>query len=390
MTINFEQDRVESITQIDAAKTLSDKVLKLKDLEDEIANAEESVNKLKEKARILSQVEIPAMMQEMHITKLKLRDGESVEVKPFYSASISPEVQEKAFEWLRNNGLGDIIKNDITVTFGRGEDNKAAQYAVLARGQGFEPVQKVGVPKMETSNEKQVAIKKDAPLPSKVMFEDDAHAGFENVKQGSLALPILKLLQNGSAEAQKRNQAYIEGAEPGMLLNTVTKKVYDGSKGIDVVPCHYKLEYQEWSDFGTGSGRPEQIYPDTSDVLTKTTKDAMGKDRLPNGNYILTVGQHFVLISDNGSSETALISMSSSQGKISRKWNAMMMSITLNGKNGVYTPPSFSHTYKLKTVLNSGKGNQWYGYNVEKIGPVQDQAVYERAKQFYQSLANGK
>jgi hypothetical protein len=145
MTINFEQDRVESVTQIDAAKTLSDKVLKLKDLEDEIANAEESINKLKEQARILSQIEIPIMMQEMHITKLKLKDGESVEVKPFYSASITPENQEKAFEWLRNNGLGDIIKNDITVTFGRGEDNKAAQYAVLARGQGFEPVQKVGV-----------------------------------------------------------------------------------------------------------------------------------------------------------------------------------------------------------------------------------------------------
>jgi ABC-type Fe3+-citrate transport system substrate-binding protein len=83
MTINFEQDRVESVTQIDAAKTLSDKVLKLKDLEDEIANAEESINKLKEQARILSQIEIPIMMQEMHITKLKLKDGESVEVKPF-------------------------------------------------------------------------------------------------------------------------------------------------------------------------------------------------------------------------------------------------------------------------------------------------------------------
>ena len=144
-TIDFEQDQVQSVTQIDAAKTLSDKVLKLKDLEDEITNAEESINKLKEQARILSQVEIPAMMQEMHITKLKLKDGESVEVKPFYSASIIPEVQEQAFTWLRNNGLGDIIKNDITVTFGQGEDNKAAKYAVLARGQGFEPVQKVGV-----------------------------------------------------------------------------------------------------------------------------------------------------------------------------------------------------------------------------------------------------
>ena len=144
-TINFEDDQIKSVTQIDAAKSLSDKVLELKDLEDEIQNAEESINKLKEKARILSQVEIPLMMHEMHITKLKLKDGESVEVKPFYSASISPENQEKAFEWLRSNGLGDIIKNDITVTFGKGEDNKAAKYADLARGQGFEPIQKVGV-----------------------------------------------------------------------------------------------------------------------------------------------------------------------------------------------------------------------------------------------------
>jgi len=243
---------------------------------------------------------------------------------------------------------------------------------------------------METRSEKQVTIKKAAPLPSSILFEADAHAGFENVRQQSVALPILKLLQNGSAEAQKRNQAYVEGAEPGMLLNTVTKKVYDGTKGIEVVPCHYKLEYQEWSDFGTGSGRPEQIYPDTSDILSKTTKGNDSKDRLPNGNYILTVGQHFVLILNEGSSETALISMSSSQGKVSRKWNAMMMSLTMQGKNGIYTPPSFSHTYKITTVLNSGKGNQWYGYNVTKVGPVQDPAVYDRAKQFYQSLANGK
>ena len=77
---------------------------------------------------------------------------------------------------------------------------------------------------METRDEKQVAIKKAAPLPSSILFESDAHAGFENVKNTSVALPILKLLQNGSAEGQKRNQAYIEGAEPGMLLNTVLKK----------------------------------------------------------------------------------------------------------------------------------------------------------------------
>ena len=143
--IDFENDRMQSVEQIDSAKRLSDKVLELKDLEDEIANAEESVKKLKEKAKQVSTVEIPAMMDEMQITKLKLKDGASVEIKKIYGAYIPPEQQEAAFKWLRNNGLGDIIKNDITVTFGKGEDNKAAEYAVLAKGQGYEPVQKIGV-----------------------------------------------------------------------------------------------------------------------------------------------------------------------------------------------------------------------------------------------------
>ena len=235
--------------------------------------------------------------------------------------------------------------------------------------------------------ENNVATKQEGGLPSTALYEGDAHAGFENVKTTSLALPILKLLQNGSGEAQKRNQNYVEGAEPGMLLNTVTKKMYDGAKGIEVIPCHYKLEYQEWADYGTGSGRPENIYDANSDILSKT-KNELGKDRLDNGNYILTVGQHYVLICDGISTENALISMSSSQGKISRKWNSMMMSITFDGKNGPYTPSSFSHKYRLTSVLNSGKGNQWYGYNVTKVGPVEEPSLYERAKKFYTSLAS--
>ena len=143
--INFENDRMQSVEQIDSAKRLSDKILELKDLEDEISNAEESLKKLKEKAKAVSSIEIPAMMDEMQITKLKLKDGEAVEIKKIYGAYIPKDKQEAAFTWLRNNGLGDIIKNDITVTFGKGEDNKAAEYAVLAKGQGYEPVQKIGV-----------------------------------------------------------------------------------------------------------------------------------------------------------------------------------------------------------------------------------------------------
>ena len=168
MTIDFENDRMQSVEQIDSAKKLSDKVIELKDLEDEIANAEESIKKLKEKALQLSAFEIPAMMDEMQITKLKLKDGESVEIKKVYGASIPKDQQEAAFQWLRNNGLGDIIKNDITVTFGRGEDNKAAQYAVLAKGQGYEPVQKVGVNPMTLKAVVRERLESGQEMPSEL------------------------------------------------------------------------------------------------------------------------------------------------------------------------------------------------------------------------------
>lgn len=232
----------------------------------------------------------------------------------------------------------------------------------------------------------EVQVKKAAQMPSTILFREDAEKGFENVRQESLALPILKLLQNSSGEAQKRNQNYVEGAEPGMLLNTVTKRLYNGDTGINVIPCYYKLEYQEWADFGTGSGRPEQIYADDSDIISKTTKDG-GKDRLSNGNYILTVHQNYVLIVGDDAVETALISMSSSQGKISRKWQSLQMSQTMTDANGTYTPASFSHIYNLSSVLNTGKGNQWYGYAVKTVGPVTDPSLYQRAKDFHMSLS---
>jgi len=237
----------------------------------------------------------------------------------------------------------------------------------------------------------EVATKKAAQTPSSILFRDDANKGFENVRQESLALPILKLLQNGSGEAQKRNQNYVEGAEPGMFLNTVTKKLYDGDKGINVIPCYHKTEYQEWAEFGTGSGRPENIYPADSDILSKTTKDG-ARDRLPNGNYILNVHQNYVLIvGDDGHAESALISMSASQSKVAKKWLSLQMSQTMSDEQGTFTPASFAFAYKLTSVLNSGKGNQWYGYNVVTAGAVKNADLYKRAKQFHDSLeANNK
>jgi hypothetical protein len=147
-SINFEDDRKESIGEVDNAKALSDQVTKLQSLEDEIEEQEKKLKELKRNQELLSGEVIPTMMTEMNISTLKLADGSAVEVKPVYGASIPVAKKEEAYTWLRENGLGDLIKNEITVAFGRNEDNKAVAYATLAQGQGYEPIQKLKVEPM--------------------------------------------------------------------------------------------------------------------------------------------------------------------------------------------------------------------------------------------------
>jgi len=164
--INFEADQTESITQTNDAKALSDQVIKLRDLEDQIKITEESLKQLKQQAETLSGEVIPTMMTEMNISTMKLADGSAIEVKPVYGASIPIEKKEEAFKWLRDNGLGDLIKNEVTVSFGRNEDNKAAEYAVLAQGQGYQPTQKLKVEPMTLKALVRERIEKGLDMPS--------------------------------------------------------------------------------------------------------------------------------------------------------------------------------------------------------------------------------
>ena len=180
----------------------------------------------------------------------------------------------------------------------------------------------------------------------------------------------------------------MEGAEAGMIYNSVTGELYNGTEGINVIPCYYKLEYLEWKDRGEGLGAPVAIYDSSSDVMSKTKPDANYKDRLPNGNYIDKTASHFVIILGDSPS-TALISMKSTQLKISRKWNSMMSGLKLKGKEGLYTPASFSHTYKLKTTQMSNDKGTWFGWEVSKVGPVTDSSLYQQAKTFSGNISKG-
>ena len=77
----------------------------------------------------------------MNLKSLKLQDGSELSVKKIFSTTMKADRKGECVQWLRDNGLGDIIKNNITVSFGRDEETKAAEYATLAKGQGYEPTQ---------------------------------------------------------------------------------------------------------------------------------------------------------------------------------------------------------------------------------------------------------
>ena len=231
----------------------------------------------------------------------------------------------------------------------------------------------------------QVTEKKNGALATFDM-EADAQQGAQNIAQEDLALPFLKILGQLSPEVNKRDGKYVEGAEPGKIINTVTNALYDK---ISVVPCHYKRQYIEWQDRGTSSGAPVAIHDADSDIVSQTTRGKDYKDRLPNGNYLDNTASHFVLIvGDNP--ETALISMKSTQLKVSRKWNSMMMGLKMQGKNGLFTPPTYSHIYNLSTVQMSNDKGTWFGWDVAKIGSVTDKSIYDMAKSFAESVGKGE
>jgi|TARA_R100001126_G_scaffold93324_1_gene63666 hypothetical protein len=241
---------------------------------------------------------------------------------------------------------------------------------------------------MANANAAQNVAKKESKLPTIALetMELDASSGLENISQDDLATPRLKVLMQLSPELEE-----IENAKAGMIFNTVTNDLYDGSKGIRVLPCAYQRQYVEWADRGQGSGAPINVFDASSDILTKTTRDDNNKDRLENGNYVETCGNHYVLlVTDDGDATPALITMKATQLKKSRKWNSMLLNLKLKGKNGLFTPPSYSHYYNLKTVKEGNDKGNWYGWEISREDTLQDANLYSMAKTFAESVSKGE
>lgn len=237
---------------------------------------------------------------------------------------------------------------------------------------------------------------KSTAVGAVIDYSQDAGAGFENADKNAYAIPFISILQSGSPQCKKSDGAYIKGAEEGMLYNTVTQEVFSGEEGITVVPCHYDRQFLEYGDRDSGDSGFYGAHNPTDPVVVNTPFATEGKHKgkqvTPEGHILNDTRQHYVLlVKPDGTYTPAVIGMSSTQVKASRNWMSKMDSIKFKRPDGVpFTPPMFSHSYKMTTVPQSNDQGAWMGWKIEVDKVVDDASLYAAAKAFRDAVRSGE
>lgn len=243
---------------------------------------------------------------------------------------------------------------------------------------------------------KELAEKQDQLPALAGMYEEEANSGFEGADQESYAIPFLSIVQSLSPQRDKKDGAYIEDAEEGMVFNSATERLWqteDGLEPIKVVPVHFKRSFVEWMPRDSGGGFvAEHTVDDGKMLLEQCTRNDKNQDVLPNGNYLVDTRTHYVLIiNDDGSVEPAVVNMASTQTKKSRRWMTVMQNIKMKGAGGrLFTPPMFSHYYELSTVQESNDKGRWHGWTFKNVGLVDNEDHFAQAKAFREAALGGQ
>ena len=230
---------------------------------------------------------------------------------------------------------------------------------------------------------------KETTLDLAVLAEDSkTMSGFGTLNLArDTAIPYISILQTTSPQINPSKAEHIESAKAGQLFNTVTQETFDTLK---VIPVFYHLKYVEWKPREQGGGFINS-HDAESGIIGQTKRDPMtGKMTLPNGNHIVQTAYHYVLmLNADGGYQNAVISMSSSQLKKSRRWNSLMLSQKIKGPQGMFTPPTYAMTYTLLSVSESNDRGSWFGFSIEKGDQVTDASIYGESKAFAKSAASG-
>ena len=240
---------------------------------------------------------------------------------------------------------------------------------------------------------KEIAEKASTEVVAYEGMEEFADVGFSEVTSDDLAIPFFRILQAMSPQKNKRDGAYVEGAEEGMFFNTVLNRVYDGEQGVDIIPCYYCRRFVEWRPDNGGYVASHEV---TDPIVGTATRGADNNDWLPNGNYIENTAQFYCIVLDPElGPQRVLLTMTSTQLKKARKWLTQAQSLTAKGKNGMYVLPLMSQVYHARTVPENNDQGSWFGWEITRsrgLNPEveEDKELFEMALAFAHSVKAGE
>lgn len=237
----------------------------------------------------------------------------------------------------------------------------------------------------KTTTEVAVAETNTALAVMAADFAADAGLGMEGADKSSFAIPFLSILQGLSPQLET-----VDGAKPGLFINSITNEVF---KEVFVIPCAFQRRFLRWAPRSEGGGYKGEYNPvdiETGKIAGVQT-NAEGRLMLEN-DELKDTRNHFVLMqTESGAWTGALLSLSSTQIKKSKRWMSLILGIEMRNAQGKpFNPPSFSHVYKLSAVKEENSKGSWWGLQVEKVEPVGDAELYAKAKAFHNSVSAGE
>lgn len=233
-------------------------------------------------------------------------------------------------------------------------------------------------------------------VPAEMLGALHEHAGegMEKVSIDDVIMPRLKILQALSPECNRRKPEYIEGAEPGKIVNVATRRLYDR---ILVVPAAYIRHHVEWLP---NRGGFVADHGDDASIMDKVThRDEKFNDILPNGNVIQPTPTWYCILMEEGG-EPCVIPMPRTQSKASRSWMSQATSEKLNHpEHGQFTAPLFYRSWYLSTMERSNDDGDWFVWAVERgpsiadmegDEPVLPTGTMEKAQNFRKMVTSGE
>jgi hypothetical protein len=237
---------------------------------------------------------------------------------------------------------------------------------------------------------KKELVKKTAGALAKIDFGADAGAGFEDTDSKCFAIPILRVIQSGSPQVKKTKPEYNEDAREGMLVNSVTQELFDGDKGLLIIPCYFLRTINEWPQRGSKESKSVKIWSvvDGESLYDDCTEGPKGEMFLPNGHQLVDTRNHYVLVINPRTKqlEPCFFPLSSTQIKNSKRWLSQMNAFKLEDGR---IKPMFSQVYHLTTVPDSNEAGDWSAINIAHVSEVVDVAQYSAARAFREMVRSG-